>query len=111
MDISQNQTGGIDVVKAVGRIDSNTAPKVREAFETITKAGRFKIVFDMGEIEYLSSSGVWVLLDTQKTCKRKKRGELIIANVNENIEYTLDLAGVKHFIKIKEDVDGAVASF
>jgi anti-sigma B factor antagonist len=111
MDIHIEQLEHCDVVRTSGRIDSNTAPDLRKAFEGIISEGRHKIVFDMSEIDYISSSGVWVLLDTQKECKRRNRGELVIANVNENIQYTLELAGLKHFIRIHDDVQSAVQTF
>jgi len=107
MDITSEKFDNYDLVKMSGRIDSNTAPQLREAFSAITDDNRFRIVFDMGGVDYISSSGVWVLLDTQKTCKKRNRGELRVANVNENIEYTLDLAGLKHFIQIFESVEAA----
>ena len=111
MDIASEKLDNFDLVKMEGRIDSNTAPELRKAFSAITEAGRFKILFDMGGVDYISSSGVWVLLDTQKTCKKRNRGELRVANVNENIEYTLDLAGLKHFIQIYDTIEDAQDDF
>ena len=111
MDITTKKYRRCDLVKAVGRIDSHTAPEVRDTFEAITKDGRFRIVFDMSEVTFISSVGVWVLLETQKTCKRYNRGDLVIAKVNEKIQHTLDLAGLLTFFRIYEDVLDAVGSF
>jgi anti-sigma B factor antagonist len=111
MDITTKEYRRCDLVKAVGRVDSNTAPELKDAFEAITDDGRFRIVFDMSEVTFISSLGVWVLLETQKTCKRYNRGELVIANVNEKIQHTLDLAGLITFFRINDDVLDAVASF
>jgi anti-sigma B factor antagonist len=99
------------LVKAEGRIDSQTAPEVRDTFEAITNDGRFRIVFDMSDVTFLSSVGVWVLLETQKTCKRYNRGDLVIASVNEKIQHTLDLAGLLTYFKIYDNTLDAVASF
>lgn len=95
----------------VGRIDSDTAQELKETFKAITDEGRFRIAFDMSEVDFMSSVGVWVLLDTQKMCKRYNRGDLVIASVNENIQHTLDLAGLIHFFKIYDSVLDAVGSF
>jgi len=111
MDINTKQYRRCDLVKAVGRIDSHTAPEVRETFEALTNDGRFRIVFDMSDISFISSVGVWVLLETQKACKRYNRGDLVIANVNEKIQHTLDLAGLLTFFRIYDDVLDAVGSF
>jgi anti-sigma B factor antagonist len=95
----------------VGRIDSDTAQELKETFKSIIDTGRFRIAFDMSEVDFMSSVGVWVLLDTQKSCKRYNRGDLVIASVNENIRHTLDLAGLIHFFKIYDSVLDAVGSF
>lgn len=109
--VETTQFEKVDVIKASGRIDSHTAPELKEAFDGLLEKKRYSLVIDMSEIDFLSSSGVWVLLETQKRCSRRKRGDLVIASANDNIQKTLDLAGLKHFMKIFEDVDSAVRSF
>ena len=64
----------------------------------------------MAEVDFISSRGLWVLLETQKACKRDK-GKLVLVNVSEDMQQSLDLAGVKHFIEIFEDTTAAVGSF
>jgi anti-sigma B factor antagonist len=110
MEITSQQFKRCDLVHAKGRIDSQTAPELKDVFNGITEDGRYRIVFDMSEVEFISSVGIWVLLDTQKTCKRYNRGDLFIANVNDKIKYTLDLAGLIHFFQIFDDVVEAVGS-
>lgn len=101
----------VDVVKASGRIDSHTSPELKEAFDALLDNGRYKLVFDMSEVEFLSSSGVWVLLETQKRCRRRSRGDLVIASASEDIQRTLDLAGLMHFMKMYDDLTAAVGSY
>jgi anti-sigma B factor antagonist len=100
-----------DVVKMAGRVDSSTAPNLAEALKSVTEAGRYKIVFDMSEVNFMSSAGWWTLIDTQKTCKRYKRGELILAEVDGSIRASLDLVGMGSYFKIYDDVTSAVGSF
>ncbi len=101
----------VDVVKASGRIDSHSSPELKEAFDTLLNDGRNKLIFDMSEVEFLSSSGVWVLLETQKRARRRSKGDLVLASPNDNIKKTLDLAGLMHFMKIFEGVEAAVGGF
>lgn len=109
--VETTQFDKADVVKASGRIDSHTAPDLKQAFDGLLDGGRHRLVFDMSDIEFLSSSGVWVLLETQKRARKKRGGDLVIANANQNIQKTLDLAGLMHFMKMFEDVNSALASF
>lgn len=109
--VETTQFDKADVIKASGRIDSHTAPDLKQAFDGLLEDGRYRLVFDMSDIEFLSSSGVWVLLETQKRARKKRGGDLVIANANQNIQKTLDLAGLMHFMKMFEDVNSALASF
>jgi anti-sigma B factor antagonist len=110
MEITTSQYKRCDLVKAVGRIDSNTAPDLEKHFNDILDNGKSGIVFDMAEVDFISSRGLWVLLETQKACKKDK-GKLVLVNVSENMQQSLDLAGVKHFIEIFDDLTEAVGSF
>lgn len=107
---TKSQYKRCDLVKAVGRIDSNTAPDLEKYFNEILDGGKPGIVFDMAEVDFISSRGLWVLLETQKACKKDK-GKLVLVNVSENMQQSLDLAGVKHFIEIFDDPIDAVGSF
>ena len=109
MEISTTAYNRCNLVKVSGRIDSNTAPDLEKAFNELIE-GSDGIVFDMAEVEFISSRGLWVLLETQKTCKKKK-SKLVLVNVAEDMMESLDLAGVKHFIEIYTDVTAAVGSF
>lgn len=110
MELSTTQYKRCDLVKAVGRVDSNTAPDLEKAFNEIIDNGKSGIVFDMAEVDFISSRGLWVLLETQKTCKKNK-GKLVLVNVSEDMQQSLDLAGIKHFIEMFDNAADAVGSF
>ena len=78
MEVSTKEFKRCDLVKAVGRIDSQTAPQLAAAFKVITDAGRYRIVFDMGDVGFITSAGLRVMIDTQKTCKRCASTEFIL---------------------------------
>jgi anti-sigma B factor antagonist len=111
MEISTQQFKHCDLLKANGRIDSYTAPKLAEAFTAITNARRFNIIFDMAHIDYMSSAGMRVLMSVQKTCKRYNRGELVLANVPARICEALELAGFTPLFKFFNDSTLAVGYF
>jgi anti-sigma B factor antagonist len=110
MEVTTTQFKRCDLVKAVGRVDSNTAPQLEDALNAILDAGRYKVVFDMTDVNFMSSKGWWVLIETQKKCKRYKRGEVILVNVREEIRSSLDLVGMGSYFKIFDDVTSAVGS-
>ena len=111
MELTTTQYKRCDVLKVVGRIDSYTAPTLEEALKALVDAGRHKIVLDLSEVDFLSSKGRWVLIETQKTCKRYNRGELVLVNVQDRIRDSLNLVGMGSYFKVFPDVTAAVASF
>jgi anti-sigma B factor antagonist len=111
MELSTTQYKRCDLVKAVGRIDGSNAPRLEEALNALTENGRYKIVFDMTDVNFMSSAGWWVLIRTQKTCKRYKRGEVVLACVDEKIKNSLDLVGMGSYFNIYDDITSAVGSF
>ena len=111
MEVSTTSYKHCDLVKASGRVDSATAPQLAEAMEAITESGRYKIILDMEEVEFMSSAGLRVLISTQKNCKRYNRGEIILAVVPQRIYEALDLAGFVPLFKFYDNVLDAVGSF
>ena len=101
MEITTKQLKRCDLVKATSRIDS----------DTITEADRYNIVLDMSEVEFISSAGVRVLINTQKTCKRWNRGRLVLLKVPQRIYEALDLGGLLPIFTIYDDDVEAVGSF
>lgn len=111
MEVTTKELRRCDVVRAKGRIDSSSVEKLSQAFESIKKQGRFKIVLNMEEVAYISSAGLSELIDTQNTCKRWNRGELILAEVPPRIKEVLDMAGLTPLFSIYDSESEAVGSF
>ena len=99
------------LLEVSGRVDSSTAPKLSQAFDEIIESGNYRIVFDMNKMDFISSAGLWVMVNAQKKCKRFNRGEVVIAAPPERIVHALDLAGFIPFFKVFEDSTSAVGSF
>jgi anti-sigma B factor antagonist len=111
MNITSSQFKRCDVVHVEGRVDSSTAPQLNSTFESLIQSGRYHIVLDLSNVSFMSSAGLRVLINTQKTCKRYNRGEVVLACVPENISSALDLAGFIPLFSIFKDVTAAVGSF
>jgi anti-anti-sigma factor len=111
MEVSTTAFKRCDLVKATGRIDSQTAPQLESAFNEIMDANRFNVVFDLSDVGFVSSAGLRVMIAVQKACKRWNRGELVLAQVPQRIYETLDLAGFVPLFKFFDEVVDAVGSF
>jgi anti-sigma B factor antagonist len=111
MEVTTTKYKHCDLVKASGRVDSATANGLADALDTITNDGRYKIVLDLSDVDYMSSAGLRVLISTQKTCKRYNRGEVMLALVPERIYEALDLAGFVPLFNFYDNVLDAVGNF
>ena len=111
MEVTTTQYKHCDLIKVKGRVDSSTAAQLSEALDAITNDGRFKIVLDMSEVEYMSSAGLRVLIGTQKLAKRYNRGEVILAQVPKRIYDALELAGFVPLFEFFDEILTAVGSF
>jgi anti-sigma B factor antagonist len=110
MEVTTTRNQNVDLIRAAGRVDSVTAPQLAEAIEAVTNDGRYRIVFDMTGVEYMSSAGLRVLINTQKTCKRLNRGEIVLACVPKRIFDALDLAGFVPLFRFFDNIPAAVGS-
>lgn len=111
MEISTTQHKRCDVITVSGRIDSATAPQLEESLDAIMDAGRFKLILDMTEVNFVSSKGLWVLIGAQKKCKRYRRGEVILVNVKDEIKSAFDLVGMSDYFTMSDDLIEAVGAF
>jgi anti-sigma B factor antagonist len=111
MEISTTEYRHCYLIKASGRVDSATAPELAEALNAVQKSGHYKIVLDLSGVDYLSSSGLRVLINTQKNSRRYNRGELVLANVTPRVYSALDLAGFIPYFKLFDDITAAVGNF
>ena len=98
MTIEKNLNGTELTVAVVGRFDTGTAPDVeevlKESFEGITK-----LILDFEGLEYLSSAGLRVILQAQKTMN--KQGEMVVRNVNETVTEIFEVTGFYDILNIE----------
>lgn len=110
MELTHASYKNCDLVRATGRIDSSTSPELEEKLKQIQSGGRNNIVLDMSAVEFMSSRGLWVLVEAQKASKNAK-GQIVLASVPEKIMESLKLVGMTNYFRFFDDVVGAVGNF
>jgi anti-anti-sigma factor len=99
MTITRNQYGETLIMALEGRLDTNTAPKLRE--ELIPEFDRTRnIQLDFKQLVYVSSVGLRVLLIGEKTAKAKN-GKMAIVNVSEDIKEIFEMTGFSEVLTIE----------
>jgi anti-sigma B factor antagonist len=111
MEITVQEFKHCDMITVKGRIDSATAPQLTQALETANNNGKYKLVVNMKDLEYMSSAGFRALLAAQRNSKRYNRGEVVLASVPDRIGEALELAGFTELFKTFDDPLLAVGHF
>lgn len=109
MEIQTTEFKRCTLIKTGGRIDGSNAHELAQAFKAITSKGKYNIVFDMSDVNFVASAGWWVMIDTQKTCKPS--GELVLVNIEKGIKDSLNLVGMGSYFHTFPDVTSAVGNF
>ena len=107
MDILSSKIEGAFVVAPDGRLDTNTAPQAEKLIMENIGDGNTPLVFDLGQVEYISSAGLRVLLMTAKKLKQAG-GRLALCNMNDHVQEVLDLSGLTPLFTCCESLDDAV---
>ncbi len=111
MEITAQEFKHCEMITIKGRVDSSTAPQLTQALETANDGGKYKLVVNMKDLEYMSSAGFRALLAAQRNCKRYNRGEVVLAEVPVRIREALELAGFTELFKTFDDSLLAVGHF
>ena len=82
MTISQKRVNGIIHIIITGRLDAETAPEAETFMKENVSQETIKLLFDLCDLEYLSSAGLRVILMTAKRIY-EKGGEIVLCCLNE----------------------------
>ncbi|MCJ7513544.1 MAG: STAS domain-containing protein [Anaerolineales bacterium] len=110
MEIQSQEYKRVAVVTISGRIDSATSAEFEAALQDAIAKGKRNLILDMSQVEFLSSSGLRVLVTTLKTL-RKTGGDICIAQPSQRARDAIDIAGLDVLFKSFDDREAAIASF
>ena len=108
MNITQTDQDNIKIIGISGKFDTLTAPEVEKAIMKCIDDGVRKMIINLEETQYVSSSGLRVMLATAK--KLKNNGELRISNLNDMVEEVFAISGFSTILTVTKTVDEAIVS-
>ncbi|MBR1472414.1 MAG: STAS domain-containing protein [Lachnospiraceae bacterium] len=98
LNVEKNMNGATMEMALIGRLDSVTAPELKEILsECMLDAD--KLILDFAQLEYLSSAGLRVLLEAYK--KMSDRDGMVIRNVNDVIMQVFKSVGFAKILTIE----------
>jgi anti-anti-sigma factor len=82
MEINHKVENGILNVAIEGRLDAATAPVAEEEIKKMLEGEENRLLFDLSDLEYLSSGGLRVILSAAKEIRRRD-GKVALAALKQ----------------------------
>ena len=98
------------VIDVKGYIDTSTAPDVTKIIEEHLSLGKYKIIVNLEEVDYISSAGWGVFVGEIKEI-RENHGDLVLVNMSSNVYNIFELMELSSIIKSFEGVNKAAVYF
>lgn len=99
MTVTKTTTDNVTTIAPEGMIDTVNSPAFEEAVDAVL-AETSTIIMDFTKVEYISSSGLRVLLKAQKKVTANN-GEMTVTNVNDSIKEVFEVTGFADILSIK----------
>jgi len=103
--VEQRGTGA--VVVATGEIDLCTAPRLREALLSASRAAA-RVVLDLTAVTFLDSSGLAVLIDSLRSGDPEQEASPRLVGPRPTVRKVLDITRVSQMMRIHETVAEAL---
>lgn len=99
MEISKQQKGSKLVIALEGRLDTMSSPQLEEELKRGVLDDITELTFDLSKLDYISSSGLRVLLAAHKTMMNK--GVMYVTGSNATILEVFEVTGFSDLLNLK----------
>ncbi len=109
--VSRSAVGNsaVTVLEASGSLDIHTVGEFESAFNSLFRNGQYRIILDLGKLDYISSAGIGVLVGHIKDI-RKNKGDIKFSSIHPDVYRVFDLMDLfKIFHSHHNERDAAMA--
>src|SRR5512136_1328260 len=110
LEISEKSVENVKIVSIVGRLDAYAANDAERKLDSLITAGHVCLVVEFSRLDYISSSGLRVLLAAIKRVK-KEQGDIRLACLQPSVKEVFDMAGFTQLFRVFGKEEEAVNSF
>ena len=110
LSMDMDNTNNVSVMKAKGRIDSETAPAFERALLQLLEDKRNKIILNLQAVEFLSSAGLRAMVKALKNAQ-SGGGDVRLVSVPQPIEGILLTVGMNQMFKSFPTTEAALVDF
>jgi len=111
MTTSTREVGGVTIVDISGRIVlGEESAALRNLVRELLNKGHKKILFNLGDVDYIDSSGLGHLVSAY-TSVQTQGGELKLLNLTKKVQDVMQITRLYTVFDIMDDEAAAVRSF
>jgi anti-sigma B factor antagonist len=110
MEILEKKFGNVSVICPVGRLDAYASAEMEKKVNPLVEIPSVAMVINLEKLEYISSSGLRILLAGLKKAK-KGQGDLRLSCMQAYVKEVFEMAGFMQLFKVFEKEEEAVNSF
>lgn len=108
---STRQVDGVTIVDLSGRITlGEGSAALKDTVHDLLSKGLKRIVLNLGEVNYVDSSGIGALVSAL-TAAKNQGGQLKLLNVTKRVHDLLQITKLHSLFDVKNDEAAAVQSF
>ena len=98
LNINKESNGSELKIVLEGRLDTMSAPELEGELKNSVE-GVTSLIFDIKDLQYISSAGLRVLLSAQKVMN--KQGSMVIRGANDDIMEIFEVTGFSDILTIE----------
>ena len=107
MEINHKEENGIVFIAIKGRLDADSSPEAEKIVKDVLDSPANRILFDLRDLEYLSSAGLRILLSAAKEMRRRD-GKIVLCDLNEFVKEIFEVSGFQSLIPITDSVESGI---
>jgi anti-sigma B factor antagonist len=110
MEMEEKKSGEVYIIVLKGRLDAYSSNELEKKVDTLIDQGCRKLVVNFGDVDYISSSGLRVMLSTLKKLQ-KMGGDVKLAGLKPYVREVFDISGFTQLFDIHNLEEEAIKSF
>lgn len=111
IEVAEERNDDVLVLLPVGRLDSGNARSFESVVMDHVRSGERRMIVDFSRLDFISSSGMRVLLLAAKALKKEDvGGALVLCAMKNHIEEVFRISGFDRIIPIKDSREAALST-
>jgi anti-sigma B factor antagonist len=109
MEITERRTADIVTLSLSGKLDTTTSKVFEEKIVAHIESGNRRFIIDLGQLDYISSSGLRVLVSAAKRLANDN-GKIVLCSLKEPVREVFNIVGFLSVFPVYGSHDEAISS-